>query len=92
MPLEIVRLPVPEGAESEVAGYLAGAAYFRQPGLLSHRILVGADAPEVALILEWESRERSRAALESETGRAFLAGLEARLAGAPDLAYYEPHA
>jgi hypothetical protein len=57
--------------------------------LSSHRILVGVGEPEVGLILEWESSDAGRAAIETEVGKAFVAGLEPRLAGAPRLSYYE---
>jgi hypothetical protein len=90
MPFEIVKLPVPAGTEDDVVEYLKAAPYFRQTGLRSHQILVGVDDPEVALILEWDSREVSKAAIETDIGKEFLAGLEPRLAGAPQLAYYEP--
>jgi hypothetical protein len=90
VPLEIVRLPVREGTEDEVVAYLEGDPYFGQSGLLSHRILVGSDEPQIALILEWESRELSHAAIATEIGQTFLSGLQPKLAGAPELTFYEP--
>lgn len=88
--LEIVRLPVPPGTEGEVAAFLEASPYFGQQGLLAHRILVGEQDPEIALVLEWASHDAGRAAITSDIGRTFLAGLQERLAGAPQITYYEP--
>lgn len=90
MLLEIVKLPVPAGTEEAVVDYLKTSPYFGQDGLRAHRVLKGADDAEVALILEWDSRESSRAAIETDVGKDFLAGLEPQLAGAPQLTFYEP--
>lgn len=90
MLVEIVRLPVPAGTQDQVVSYMQAAEYFGQTGLLSHRILVGTDQFEVSLILEWETLGHSYAAIESDIGRRFLAGLVPQLAGPYELAFYEP--
>jgi heme-degrading monooxygenase HmoA len=89
LPTEIVRLPVRPGGQTAVASYLSGQVYFGQPGLRAHRILRAAERAEVALILDWESREAAQAALHSAIGQSFVEGLTPMLAGPPELAYYE---
>jgi hypothetical protein len=88
VPLEIVRLPVPEGTEGAVVAYLDGNPYFAQEGLVAHRLLVAEDAPEVTLLLDWTTRAAAGPALRSAVGQAFLEGLTPLLAGAPQTAFY----
>ena len=90
---EIVRIPVdPDRAEDFLRAYeQASPDYYASPGCLTHRLYRSDDEPDVLVgVVEWDSLEAHKSALESAAGEQFLAAIGPLTTRYPDVKFYTP--